>query len=222
MKKIIALTLLAGTLAGTSAFGQGFFVLASAKSQAWDGFTTPGVSGVGATVNTAFLWAPASTTPAVDTLSSLANTPTPGNSTTAEASYTTQTAWTAILNGQFTLAVNSATSATIIQLTAANGSITYNGGISFGVTGTTVGTTYTIYEIGWSSAFATPAAAAAAGGAVGWSTPFQDTAVASNGTATAFTASKFGVFSPVVVPEPTTLALAGLSGASLLLFRRKK
>jgi len=27
---------------------------------------------------------------------------------------------------------------------------------------------------------------------------------------------------PVVVPEPTTLALAGLSGASLLLFRRRK
>jgi hypothetical protein len=34
--------------------------------------------------------------------------------------------------------------------------------------------------------------------------------------------ASFGTFSPVVVPEPTTLALAGLSGASLLLFRRKK
>jgi len=221
MKKIIAISMVAVSLGAMSSFGQGYFILSSSKSQVYDGFTTPGVSALGATVNVAFLWAAGAVTPAVSSL--LASTPITGNSTTTE-SYTVATAWSDILSGQFTLAVNNNTSAAVTALSAANGSVVYNSASSFPVTGTTAGTAYTVYEIGWSSAYATPAAAAAAGGAVGWSSPVSYTpSIATDQTLTSIVAPKFGVFTPFVpTPEPATLALAGLGGASLLLFRRKK
>ena len=221
MKKIIALSLVAVSLAATSSFGQGYFLFTSGKSQVYDGFTTAGVSALAATVNTSFLWGNAATTPTVDAL--LTTTPKTGSSTTQE-SYTVATAWSDILNGQFTLAVNSSSSATVVQTTAANGGIQYNSGLGFGVTGTSPGATYTVYMISWPSAYATPAAAQTAGSAVGWSTPFQYTAVTSIGTPNpmASQAASFGTFVPAPIPEPATMALAAIGGASLLLFRRRK
>jgi hypothetical protein len=224
MKKIIALSVLAATIASTSAFGQGYFILNSGKSQAYDGFTTPGVSAPASTMNVAFLWAAASTTPTVSTL--LASTPTTGNSTTLE-SYTVAQAWADILNGQFTFAVNSSTASLVTATTTSTGVVSYNGGQSFGVVGTSPTTAYTVYEIAWSSAYATPALAAAANGglgsAVGWSPALQYTAAtATDQTQTAMGFSKYGVFIPATVPEPGTLALAALGGAAMLFIRRKK
>jgi hypothetical protein len=225
MKKIIAISLVAVSFAATSAFGQGYFQFTSGKSQAYDGFTTPGVSVLGPTVNVAFLWAAAATTPAVDAFATR-SLPT-GNNTTTTA-YTAAQAWTAILTGPFTLAHNSADSSLVTALTSATGVVSYNGGGGFGVLGTTDSIAYTIYEISWSSAYATPALAAAANGglgsAVGWSAPVQYTPVTqTNPGIIPFTGlfPSFGTFLPIV-PEPTTLALAALGGASLLLFRRKK
>jgi len=223
MKKLITISLLASALAATSAFGQGYFQFTSGKSGAWDGFTGANAA-VSSHVDTAFLWAAASTTPAVDTLTGLAGSPTSGNSNTVVgASLSASAIWASILGGRCTFKTNSATGVGVVQQTSTTGLISYNSGVSFGVSGTAPSTTYTVYEIGWNAAFANPYAAAAAGSAVGWSAPFQYTSVTQTGFVNSMpTSVNFGVFVPLVTPEPTTLALAGLSGASLLLFRRRK
>jgi len=222
MKKIIALTVIAASLAGSSAFAQGYFNFTSGKSQVYDGSGAAAV--LASTIDVALLWAPAATTPAVDALatSSLKL----GNNTTSQntVGYSATQAWTAIMSGQFTPAVNAATSGSVVALTSATGAIAYNGSASFGITGTSAGTTYTLYEVSYLASFGTLAAAAAANSAVGWSAPIQYTAVSSIGTPqnTSGLFPSFGTFVPVPAPEPATLALAGLSGASLLLFRRRK
>jgi len=223
MKKIIALSLFTLSLAAASASGQGYFLFNSAKSQVYDGFTTAGVSTLAATVNTTFLWAPANTVPTVANF--LASTPANGNSNTLEL-YTVASVWSAILDGQFTLAVNNNTSTLVTQVTSANGAIVYNNSTAFPVTGTTPGITYTLYEISWDAQYATPALAAAANGglgsAVGWSAPAQYTAVTQIGIPQLMSGlfPSFGTFVPA--PEPATLALAGLGGLALLAFRRRK
>jgi hypothetical protein len=221
MKKIIALTVLATTIASSSVFGQGYFLLTSGKSQAYDGFTTPAVSTPASTMNVAVLWAAASTTPTVSAL--LSSTPYIGGTNGSAQSYTVATAWSDILNGQFQFATNSATSTMVIQQTSGTGSVVYNASKTFGVLGTAPQTVYTVFEIAWSAAYATPWDARTAGGAVGWSSPLQYTlATSTDQTQVAPAFVKYGVFTPASAPEPSTMALAALGGASLLLFRRRK
>lgn len=216
MKKIIAISLVAVSFAATSAFGQGYFQFTSGKSpEVYDCFTTPGVSVPGVGLNVAFLWAAAFTTPTVAVLTGLASTPTDAN---ANLNYTMPQAWGAILNGQFTMATNAADNSLVKATVLVTGAFNYNGGAAFGVAGTIPGTTYTIYEIGWSAAYATPWLAAAANGPLGWSAPIQYTAVTSIGTPNSMSVGSFGVFG---VPEPATMALAALGSLSLLAFRRR-
>jgi len=220
MKKIVSIGLVAVSLAATSAFGQGYFIYATGKSQAYDGFTTAGVSTLDTKVNTAFLWAAASTA----TPMPIASTPTTGTNGMSE-SYIAATAWTDILTGGFTLAQNAGSgNANVTAFTAANGGIAYNGSQSFGVTGTSPDTVYSVFIIGWDGQYATAAAAAAANAAVGWSTVFQYTSKTSIGTGTSMSAlgANFGVFAPATVPEPASMALAALGGAALLMIRRRK
>lgn len=227
MKKILTIGLVVASFAATSSFGQGYFQFQTAKSQAYDGSGATAV--LAATVDVTFLWAPVGT--ANSGILATGSSKTGNNTTTStQAGYTDAQAWTAILGSGFTPAVNSANSTPAILLTAANGYVNYNGGASFGVTGTSSpsGTTqYALFMVGWTGGYADLATAASNHAPVGWSTVFTYTA-GQNGSssvanfATAAPGTAFGVFSPVVVPEPTTLALAGLSGASLLLFRRKK
>jgi hypothetical protein len=223
MKKIIAISMLAGTLAGLSAFGQGYFAFTSGKSQAWDGFSTAGSSHVGATVDVAFLWATNAPTPSVNAL--LTSTPTAGNNTTAE-SYTVAQAWSDILTDpNFHLAVDATTANAgnvAVATTSGTGVVSYNGGFAFGVTGTVAGGNYSVFEISWNSAFATPSLASTGSSAVGWGPVFSYVPAVQTGTAPTFTESDFGTFVPVAVPEPTTMALAGLGSLAALLFRRKK
>ena len=230
MKRLIAFGLLAGLLAANPAFGQGYLYFTTGKSQVYDCFNTLGVSTRAATVNTAFLWGPASTTPLVDTFTGMTSTPTNGNAfvdfMTPEG-WLTGGIWNAILNDtQFNLAINGATATLATQLCSINGAIVYNGGFAFGVAGSAPSTTYTVYMIGWDARYATPALAAAANGgngaAVGWSEPFQITTVNSVGLPDSFTAKApaFGTFGPV--PEPATLALAVLGGLSLFTIRQRK
>jgi hypothetical protein len=222
MKKIITISLLTVSLAVASVLGQGYFSLSSAKSQVYDGFTTPGVSALASTVNTAFLWGPSNTVPTVDSF--LTSMPTTANSSTPQMVPLFQ-AWAAILNGQFNLATNATTGALVTQLSGANGSVIYNGSVSFPVTGTAPDTTYTVYMIGWDAHYATPALAAAANGglgaALGWSLPFQFTAgqfYYALPNLIPF-GNNFGTLPPV--PEPATMALAALGGVSLLVFPRR-
>jgi len=169
MKKIIAFSLVAVSLVATSSFGQGYFQFTSGKSQAYDGFTTPAAAQPDANVDVTFLWAAASTTPTIDTAISTQSLKLGTNGQVTVPPYTAATAWTAILSGQFTVAATNGVE--VVATASSTGVLSYNGGFSFGVDGTTAGTTYTIYEVSWSSAFATPQLAAAANGAVGWSAP---------------------------------------------------
>jgi len=212
--------MLAASFVATSAFSQGYMIFSSTKSQVFDGFTTAGTSQRDTAVDVALFWAAANTTPAVDSL--LTSTPTTGNSTTAE-SYTVAQAWNKILNGQFTLGQSVATGGSLITASTSTGIVSYNNGFSFDVTGTTSGTTYTVYLVSWNAAFATPTLAAAGGSAVGWSAPVQvPFSFQTDQTLTTPSIGGFGTFAVAVVPEPTTIAMAGLGALSLLLARRKK
>jgi len=224
MKKILAISLVVASFAATSSFGQGYFNFVTSKSQAYDGSGAAAV--LAATVDVTFLWAPAGT--ANSGILATASSKTGNNTTTsAQAGYTDASAWAAILGSGFAPATNSATGLPAVQLTAANGFVSYNGGANFGAVGTSspTGTTqYALFMVGWTGGYSSLYAAAAAGAPVGWGTVFTYTAGASSAaTLSTFAGqTQFGVFAPAVVPEPTTLALAGLSGASLLLFRRRK
>jgi hypothetical protein len=86
-----------------------------------------------------------------------------------------------------------------------------------------------VVVIGWFGASTTLSSAASTLSPFGWSTAFTVVSGASstdpNGTVNfsgqTTPISAFGM-APAVVPEPTTLALAGLGGAALLAFRRRK
>jgi len=227
MKKIIAIGLVVASFAATSSFGQGYFLFTAGKSQVYDG--SGATATLDANVDVTFLWASlGSTTPSILQAGSLKT----GNNTTTSASvgYTDASAWAAILGSGFSPATNSTGNLPAVVLTASNGGISYNGGANVGAIGTSSpsGTTqYAIFMVGWTGGYSSLYAAAAAGAPVGFSSVFTYTAgSAANSSIPGFAglAPSFGVFSPVSppVPEPTTLALAGLSGASLLLFRRRK
>lgn len=227
MKKIITIAVLAATFASSSVFGQGYFKLSTGKSQVWDGFSTAGVSARNTTVNVALFWAPASTASPV--ASYLANTPTTGTNGLVE-SYTAAQAWAAILGSTFTLAqtTDAGLNGTVMGLSSATGVVQFGTGANLGIAGTTASSIVTLMLVSWSSAYATPQLAQTGtggiAGAIGWSAPIQytlGTSLVDNGV-TSPTFSQFGTFAPGAVPEPGTMALAALGGASLLLFRRRK
>ena len=83
----------------------------------------------------------------------------------------------------------------------------------------------TVYLVAWSSAYSSPSAASTAGSAIGWSAPINYTTGSSGipGVTLAVAGmSNFYVDTIAPTPEPGTMALAALGGASLLLFRRRK
>lgn len=231
MKKLVLISTLVTTLAGLSAFGQGYFLFGGSKSSVWDGTGATDVRN--SAIDVAFLWAPAATTSKVGTdtaltgAAALAGVPNTMNS--ANATYQASAAWADIFtdpNFQFGLDSNTGDSLAV-QLCLTSGSWTFVGqpavpANTFGVTGTSSSTTYSIFAIGWSSAYATPTAAELAGGKVGWSTVLQYTFGSPISTLSQPVWTQFAVTGAGPVPEPTTLALAGLGGLSLLLFRRRK
>ena len=221
MKKLVIISTLIASFAGLSAFGQGYFQFATAKSAVYDG---SGASAVvaGTGVDVAFLWAANGDVPSVDSI--LASVPT--TATSASSGWTTASAWTAILNDpNFHLMVNSGSgNALAITPSTAVGAINYAGGGLFaGDALATPLTAYTLFIIGWNTAggtLTTPALAAAANATVGWSAPFSYTANQSTGTPVNMSGHQFGVAG--IIPEPTTMALAGLGGLALLAIRRRK
>jgi len=219
MKKLAIIAGLA--LASISSFAQGNFLFTSGTRVVWDNWSTAAIR-ADSSNSVAFLFG--SGTPAVDAI--YTGTATNGSSTLTANQLST--AWTDILTDpNFRLGTNNATGSLASVQTSLVGAINYNASTSFGVTGTSAsGGTTTVFVIGWSSAYATPADAAAAGSPVGWSAPFSyayQNTVNAAGSFSAGGLTPFGVVgAPVSTPEPATLALAGLGGASLLLFRRKK
>ena len=230
MKKLVLISTMAITLAGLSAFGQGYFNFSGGKSSVWDGTGATDVRN--STIDVAFLWAPANTTSKVGTDTALTGSGAlagvPNTMNSANSTYQASAAWADIFtdpNFVFGLDANTANSL-VVQTTLSTGAWAFIGQppvtVPFGVTGTSSSVQYSIFAIGWSSAYATPTAAELAGGKVGWSTVLQLTGASSIGTPGIPAWTQFAVAGAPPVPEPTTLALAGLGGLSLLLFRRRK
>jgi len=212
MKKLVLISTLVAVLAGTSAFGQGYMNFSQGKSAVWDGFTAAPNASRTSNVDVAFLWASGNSV--VPTVASImASTPTNGTASLTSA------AWTDILNDpNFHLGVNNNTAA-LISAVVQNANGGFNG-VATPVQGSSLGAC-TLFIIGWNSAYATPALAAAANSAVGWSVTQNYVLVDNLTLPGTMTLTPFGV-TPIAVPEPTTMALAGLGGLSLLLFRRRK
>jgi len=225
MKKLVLIGTIMASLVGVSAFGQGYFNFTGGKSSVWDGFS--GASSTRDTlINVAFLWAANGDTAAVSSI--LASTS--NNVTTATSSYSAAAAWTAILTDpNFTVAldVNNGNAPGVITSTATGGWIYKTGAANqIGVLNTVAGNTYSLYVIGYANGgntALTPAQAAAAGASVGWSAVQSWQFNASTATLNTLSAFQIGVAGTLgPVPEPTTLALAGLGGLGLLLFRRRQ
>jgi len=226
MKKIIALSLVAGAFAATSAFGQGFLVLQSGKTAATDDFTTPGTAINDTKVDVALFISSSSTaTPLVESLFN--GTATAGGTITSSVG---QTAWTDITTDpNFAEAIDATATPGnfVVMQTSTKGVAQYNSGSGFGLqNGTSVGENVSFYEVSWNgSLFSTLAAAAAADGAVGWSPVLNSQTMTSQSSVTPESPlfTSFGTLGVVAsVPEPGTMALAALGGLSLLAFRRKK
>jgi len=219
MKKTLLIVTVAA-LTGLSSFGQGYFALSGGARGAWDIFTPAngGIPKLGATLDVALYYGSSSATPAVESILN--------GSPTNTASVYGANPWTAILNDpNFTQVVDFNTSTAVTPATASNGGWAYTttGGFSaVPVTGTVAGTTYDMYVIAWDKTYATPAAAGAAGAAVGWSKMFQYTPVSNIGTPASLAASGFTPFGVNAVPEPASFALAGLGMAAMLVSRRRK
>ncbi len=217
MKRIIIAIGLA-LLAALATFAQGTFLFSGNSKSVWDNYSTslPHISGE--TLTVAFLFGTG--TPKIAQIGSSVATNAEWNM------YITSTAWSDILGDpNYTLATSGGTNIQASVITS-YGAWIGNGNSSYLVTGSTGGATYTVYVIAWDSAYATPAAAQAADAAVGWSAPF--TYFTGNPNAQpptspqAFNTSviPFGVLLPI--PEPSTLALAGVGIASLFVFRDRR
>ncbi len=215
MKKIIVVASLITSLTSLSAFGQGYGLFTGNPRTVWDSFTYPDQPHVTSNVNVAFLWGMNGSAPLVESI--LNGVPT--NATSMTSPFSIDAAWTDIVTDpNFTLAHNASDNSLVSTRTLANGGFSYNSSSTFGISGTTAGTTYTLFVIGWDATYATPQLAAAAGSAVGWSPAFSYSVTSEIGTPLTMPASGLAHFG--VVPEPTTMALAGLGSLSLLLFRR--
>lgn len=220
MKRNIIITMLAVSLTATSTFGQGWLYLLSARSQVWDGFTTPGIATVSSHVNVALFWAPGAN---VANPMPLASSP-----INSDSGFGTASLWSDLFTSSFTLTQDASSGNNdVIVTTTTRGIVVYApvgggsiAGASWSINGSTADETITLLEVGWNSAYATPQMAASAGAAIGWSYLNSFTLAAAptdtGNNTPAFT--PFGIF----VPEPATLALVGLGGLSLLVFRRRK
>jgi len=219
MKKSI---IIAAALAITSvgAFAQGNVQFGGNSKGIWNDYTTPGSSVLSAGIDVAMLFFTTSPT-ALNAISST------GSATNGSTVYTPLAAWTALENGS--TAVNGPSSSSpAVGTTIGNGGFTYNTATAWSASNVTGGTTYFAVEVAWNTDGGTittlsEAEAAAATDQVGWSSVFNYTPSTGANPAPGWSASitPFSV-GGVTTPEPGTMALAAIGGASLLMFRRKK
>jgi len=218
-KKLMATLAAVLATAGMTAFGQGYIEFSTSGGFVYDDFTTPGtdVKAPG-NVTVTFLWAANNATSALG-----AGIATTGTTSGAGGAASIET----MLSSGWTVANNNTTGVEADNTVHASGPTL--GGIGYGtfqVTGTSsAGINYEVVVVGWASTEgATLAAALASGGALGWSSAFS---YASGSSSTSplsqFSAAGNGTpFGVAPTPEPTSLALAGLGGLSMLFLRRRK
>jgi len=221
MKKILVIATMAA-FAAVSSYGQGFINFQGFLHNMGNNYTTPGTVTYNAGIDVELLFAPASTPTAVSAIAS--------SSSPASLSYSTAVAW-ADITGNVAFQPVDGTNGTpvAVMASAANGGGVYNASAAYSVPNlASTGVTYTFYEVAWyagaTGQYSTLALAAGADTYVGWSQPFQYTPTSSGvPPPTSFTAALVGDFLVGgTIPEPSTIALAGLGGLSLLLFRRRK
>jgi len=244
MKKQIALLATIIAASGFSAFGQDWVNLGTANANwVYDEFTTPGV-GVYAgnnDVNVTILWAATGTSdqlPSVGTAFGLKNGAASNqvatNGVTSVGSANPVATITTMLASGWSIATNMSSGAgsaatglvsTPTELVGTkSGAITpYDGGNDFELLGGTGVSSSSIEMIllAWNGSASSYTTASA----LGWSNPFTDQVGSSSSDPAGGTQqsglllNQFGVAN---VPEPTTLALAGLGGLSMLFLRRRK
>ena len=176
MKKLIITLALAAV--GVSAFAQGEFAFNGPGGRGvWvgtQGGNNATFSSAGG-IDVAFLFGSTANTPLIDGIAA-------STATNGSTAYSASTAWTDILTDpNFMLATNDNGGSPVLAVGTepSNGAYGYTppGGAqggAFAVDGTASGgATYRIFVIGWSSAYATPQAAALAGAAVGWTQYFS-------------------------------------------------
>jgi len=259
MKKKTAVLLTAlFTVAGLSAFGQGWMNFQTANNYTvWDEFTTPGTGAkpVASSIDVALLWATAG---AVDPLSNVGGSTVPNQSNSGGGGVTDQVATNGVASSGVFQTANA-----IAALLADGWTVgTVAAGSPNGTAGAIIDETVTtskasveeyaggVIQLAGASGDVQMIMIAWSGGAaalsdlttnsltgelaLGWSNPMTyqlgTAATDSNGAAdldeshtqipAGYNLNSFGI-APTIVPEPATLALAGLGGLSLLLFRRR-
>ncbi|MGB8369232.1 MAG: PEP-CTERM sorting domain-containing protein [Verrucomicrobiia bacterium] len=224
MKKTLVLATLVAFVC-VSSYGQGSIYYNGFLHGVGNNYTTPGTVTYNTGIDVELFYAPASTTTAV---SAIANSSSP-----ASLTYNIATAWADIMGNmptfQYVDGTNSPVGPAVFQ-SAANGGGSYNNAVNFTAANLTAGTTYTFYEVAWytgASGQYSTLASANGNTYVGWSQAFQYTPVATTGSpppvpALVNAALVGDYLVGGIIPEPTTIALAGLGGLSLLLFRRRK
>jgi len=226
MKKTLIIAGL--VLAGISSFAQGNVNFQGGLNQVKVNTNSTFVQMSG--VNVTLLFSTASVLPAVDgiAMQNAGSGALSSSFVTNGTTFTAATAWAAILGDGNYFQVNGTgaqASSAVLAQTAGTGAWVYNASSSYSAANVTAGTTYYAYVVAWIGSETTLAAAAAAGDALGWSQSFQYTPTSgvTGATSTSGLEGKFAVYAPIVAaPEPSTMALAALGGASLLLFRRRK
>lgn len=249
MKKQIAILATMLVASGFSAFGQDWitFSTASIIKEVWDESTTPGVGTIGDTsglFDVTVLWAATGTAdqlPALGTEFGSQNPSAVGNQVATNQVASTASGLSAIasmLASGWSIATNtasgsgSAATGLAETTTSTSGKITaFNSGDAFDLLGGTGASDSSIelIVIAWnaSATLGSGTSTFASVADIGWSNPFSDTVGSSAGDGNATSTfnslnyNSFGV-APAAVPEPTTLALAGLGGLSMLFLRRRK
>lgn len=207
------------TTIGINAFAQeGYVLFVTPKNYVYDEFITPGIGVVSpGDVTVTFLWAPVETP---DPLGS--GVPTSGISNVGSGWSTVAS----MLSSGWTVAQNASSgNAEADVAVTSQGGINYNGGSDFPAENMTGGNAYEFVVIGWDNLTGAATLENAMGDEVpmAWSNPF-DYATGATVTATVeeFSESGMNPFGVAPVPEPASLALAGLGGFSLLFIRRRK
>jgi len=242
MKKQIALLATIIAASGFTAFGQDWMALnLTGTKYVYDETTTPG-TGVQATAgeyDVAFLWAPTGTTDLLPLIGTSGNF---GQNSGAPSDQVATNGVTSTGSGVADLQTMLSTggwnvgsifgsggSNLVTVTTGAKGAINqYNSGGTFELQGGTGASGSTI-EMIFIAFNATANLGAATSGLessivdLGWSNPFSQT-VGSGSSDPEAGLGQLGVnyFGVAPVPEPTTLALAGLGGLSMLFLRRRK